>query len=290
MAKLIDGKLVSSEIRQEISQETADFIRKTGIQPHLVVIIVGNDAASMTYVRNKKKACEAVGFNSTVIELPAQTTEDQLVEVIEKLNEDDSVHGILVQLPLPKHISEEKIIQTISVEKDVDGFHPYQVGALVSGMDCLKPCTPSGVIELLKYYNIELQGRHAVIIGRSHIVGKPLIQLLLDENATVTVCHSRTQDLAQFTKSADILIVAIGRANFVKADMVKDQAVVVDVGINRLETGKLVGDVAFDEVSQKASYITPVPGGVGPMTITMLLSNTLKAAKKLQSEKEEGNV
>lgn len=283
MSKLIDGKLVSSEIRQVISQETADFTQKKGIQPHLVVIIVGNDAASMTYVRNKKKACESVGFKSTVIELPIETTEDQLVETIEKLNEDHSVHGILVQLPLPKHISEEKIIQTISVKKDVDGFHPYQIGALVSGMDCLKPCTPSGVIELLKYYNIELQGRHAVIIGRSHIVGKPLIQLLLEENATVTVCHSRTQNLSQFTKKADILIVAIGRANFVKADMVKDQAVVIDVGINRLETGRLVGDVAFEDVSQKASYITPVPGGVGPMTITMLLRNTLKAAKQLQS-------
>ena len=283
MSKLIDGKLVSSEIRQVISQETADFTQKKGIQPHLVVIIVGNDAASMTYVRNKKKACESVGFKSTVIELPIKTTEDQLVETIEKLNEDHSVHGILVQLPLPKHISEEKIIQTISVKKDVDGFHPYQIGALVSGMDCLKPCTPSGVIELLKYYNIELQGRHAVIIGRSHIVGKPLIQLLLEENATVTVCHSRTQNLSQFTKTADILIVAIGRANFVKADMVKDQAVVIDVGINRLETGRLVGDVAFEDVSQKASYITPVPGGVGPMTITMLLRNTLKAAKQLQS-------
>ena len=282
MSKLIDGKLVSSEIRQVISQETADFTQKKGIQPHLVVIIVGNDAASMTYVRNKKKACESVGFKSTVIELPIETTEDQLVETIEKLNEDHSVHGILVQLPLPKHISEEKIIQTISVKKDVDGFHPYQIGALVSGMDCLKPCTPSGVIELLKYYNIELQGRHAVIIGRSHIVGKPLIQLLLEENATVTVCHSRTQNLSQFTKTADILIVAIGRANFVKADMVKDQAVVIDVGINRLETGRLVGDVAFEDVSQKASYITPVPGGVGPMTITMLLRNTLKAAKQLQ--------
>lgn len=282
MAKLIDGKLVSSEIRLEISQETAEFIQKTGIQPHLVVIIVGNDAASMTYVKNKKKACEDVGFKSTVIELPLETTEGELLDRIQELNDDLTVHGILVQLPLPKHIDEQKVINTISVKKDVDGFHPYQVGALVSGLPCLKPCTPSGVIELLKAYNIEMTGRHAVIVGRSHIVGKPLIQLLLDENATVTVCHSRTQNLAEFTKSADILIVAIGRAHFITADMVKEGAVVVDVGINRLETGKLVGDVLYDEVFEKASYVTPVPGGVGPMTITMLLKNTLKAAKNLK--------
>lgn len=282
MTKLIDGKLVSSKIRLEISQETAEFIQKTGIQPHLVVIIVGNDAASMTYVKNKKKACEDVGFKSTVIELPEETPEVELLEQIKKLNEDLTVHGILVQLPLPKHIDEQKVIDTISVKKDVDGFHPYQVGALVSGLPCLKPCTPSGVIELLKAYNIDMAGRHAVIVGRSHIVGKPLIQLLLDENATVTVCHSRTQNLAEFTKSADILIVAIGRAHFITADMVKEGAVVIDVGINRLETGKLVGDVLYDDVFEKASYITPVPGGVGPMTITMLLKNTLKAAKNLK--------
>ena len=282
MAKLIDGKLVSSKIRLEISQETAEFIQKTGIQPHLVVIIVGNDAASMTYVKNKKKACEDVGFKSTVIELPEETPEVELLEQIKKLNEDLTVHGILVQLPLPKHIDEQKVIDTISVKKDVDGFHPYQVGALVSGLPCLKPCTPSGVIELLKAYNIDMAGRHAVIVGRSHIVGKPLIQLLLYENATVTVCHSRTQNLAEFTKSADILIVAIGRAHFITADMVKEGAVVIDVGINRLETGKLVGDVLYDDIFEKASYITPVPGGVGPMTITMLLKNTLKAAKNLK--------
>lgn len=282
MAKLIDGKLVSSKIRLEISQETAEFIQKTGIQPHLVVIIVGNDAASMTYVKNKKKACEDVGFKSTVIELPEETPEVELLEQIKKLNEDLTVHGILVQLPLPKHIDEQKVIDTISVKKDVDGFHPYQVGALVSGLPCLKPCTPSGVIELLKAYDIDMIGRHAVIVGRSHIVGKPLIQLLLDQNATVTVCHSRTQNLAEFTKSADILIVAIGRAHFITADMVKEGAVVIDVGINRLETGKLVGDVLYDDIFEKASYITPVPGGVGPMTITMLLKNTLKAAKNLK--------
>lgn len=279
MATLIDGKKVSQEIRLRLAEETKCFIEETTIQPHLVVIIVGNNPASMTYVKNKKTSCEAVGFKSTVIELPIEITEAELLTKIIELNEDSAVHGILVQLPLPSHISEEKVIQTISVEKDVDGFHPYQVGALASGMKCLKPCTPSGVIELLKAYGIEIAGRHAVIVGRSHIVGKPLMQLLLDENATVTVCHSKTTDLAQFTKTADILVVAIGRANFIKANMVKDGAVVIDVGINRLDNGKLVGDVSFDEVSDKVSYITPVPGGVGPMTITMLLRNTLKAAK-----------
>lgn len=282
MAKLIDGKLVSLEIRQVISQETADFIKKTGIQPHLVVVIVGNNPASMMYVRNKKRSCEAVGFKSTVIELAEDVSEAALLRQIEDLNQDDSVHGILVQLPLPKHINEDQIIAAIDVRKDVDGFHPYQVGCLVAGLDCLKPCTPAGIIELLKAYDIEMAGRHAVIMGRSHIVGKPMIQLLLDENATVTVCHSRTQNLKTLTQTADILVVAIGKAEFVKADFIKEGAVVIDVGINRLENGKLVGDVDFDSVSQKASYITPVPGGVGPMTITMLLYNTLKAAKRFR--------
>ena len=282
MAKLIDGKLVSLEIRQVISQETADFIKKTGIQPHLVVVIVGNNPASMMYVRNKKRSCEAVGFKSTVIELAEDVSEAALLRQIEDLNQDDSVHGILVQLPLPKHINEYQIIAAIDWRKDVDRFHPYQVGCLVAGLDCLKPCTPAGIIELLKAYDIEMAGRHAVIMGRSHIVGKPMIQLLLDENATVTVCHSRTQNLKTLTQTADILVVAIGKAEFVKADFIKEGAVVIDVGINRLENGKLVGDVDFDSVSQKASYITPVPGGVGPMTITMLLYNTLKAAKRFR--------
>lgn len=281
MSVLLDGKMLAERLRKEISQETVEFIEKTGIQPHLVVVIVGSNPASMTYVRNKKKSCEAVGFKSTIIELPESTTEELLLSKIEELNEDRSVHGILVQLPLPHHISEEKVIQSISIEKDVDGFHPYQVGALVSGMNCLKPCTPAGVIELLKEYQIEMEGRHAVIVGRSHIVGKPLIQLLLDENATVTVCHSRTENLEFFTKRADILIVAIGRPCFITTDMVKEGAVVVDVGINRLESGKLVGDVDFEAVAPKVDYITPVPGGVGPMTITMLLWNTLKATKAL---------
>lgn len=279
MATIIDGKKVSEDLREDLKVQTEKFVEETGIQPHLVVLIVGNNPASMTYVRNKKRSCEAVGFKSTVIELADTITEADLLAQIDVLNQDDSVHGILVQLPLPKHINEDHIISAIDVKKDVDGFHPYQVGCLASGLDSLKPCTPAGVIELLKAYDIEIEGRHAVIIGRSHIVGKPLVQLLLEENATVTVCHSRTQNLSMLTQMADILIVAIGRPHFVTADMVKEGAVVVDVGINRLETGKLVGDVDFDTVEPKASYITPVPGGVGPMTITMLLFNTLKAAK-----------
>ncbi|CUM85170.1 MULTISPECIES: bifunctional methylenetetrahydrofolate dehydrogenase/methenyltetrahydrofolate cyclohydrolase FolD [Turicibacter] len=279
MATIIDGKKVSEDLREDLKVQTEKFVEETGIQPHLVVVIVGNNPASMTYVRNKKRSCEAVGFKSTVIELADTITEADLLAQIDVLNQDDSVHGILVQLPLPKHINEDHIISAIDVKKDVDGFHPYQVGCLASGLDSLKPCTPAGVIELLKAYDIEIEGRHAVIIGRSHIVGKPLVQLLLEENATVTVCHSRTQNLSMLTQMADILIVAIGRPHFVTADMVKEGAVVVDVGINRLETGKLVGDVDFDTVEPKASYITPVPGGVGPMTITMLLFNTLKAAK-----------
>ena len=279
MATIIDGKKVSEDLREDLKVQTEKFVEETGIQPHLVVVIVGNNPASMTYVRNKKRSCEAVGFKSTVIELADTITEADLLAQIDVLNQDDSVHGILVQLPLPKHINEDHIISAIDVKKDVDGFHPYQVGCLASGLDSLKPCTPAGVIELLKAYDIEIEGRHAVIIGRSHIVGKPLVQLLLEENATVTVCHSRTQNLSMLTQMADILIVAIGRPHFVTADMGKEGAVVVDVGINRLETGKLVGDVDFDTVEPKASYITPVPGGVGPMTITMLLFNTLKAAK-----------
>jgi len=280
MEKLIDGKLISDKLRSKIAQETAAFIEETKIIPHLTVVIVGQDPASKTYVRNKQKACAAVGMKSTIVELEANITEVELLDRIKTLNEDHEVHGILVQLPLPQHINEDAVIAAIEVKKDVDGFHPYQVGCLVAGIDTLKPCTPSGVIELLKAYKIEMTGKHAVIVGRSHIVGKPLIQLLLDENATVTVCHSKTQDLAKLTQMADILLVAIGRPYFITVDMVKEGAVVIDVGINRLNTGKLAGDVDFDAVSKKASYITPVPGGVGPMTITMLLRNTLEAARR----------
>ena len=280
MFKLIDGKSISTEKRENISWETAEFIKETSVIPHLAVVIIGNDPASKTYVRNKKKACTDVGFKSSVIELEETVTEEQLVAVIDKLNEDKEVHGILVQLPLPNHIDENHIIASIDKSKDVDGFHPYQVGCLVSGLETLKPCTPSGVIELLKAYEIEMAGKHAVIVGRSHIVGKPLIQLLLNEDATVTVCHSKTKNLKELTQMADILLVAIGKPQFITEEMVKEGATVIDIGINRLATGKLVGDVDFDAVSKKVSHITPVPGGVGPMTITMLLHNTLEAAKK----------
>ena len=280
--KLIDGKAVAARIKEEIAAEVESIKATGGKVPHLAAVLVGHDGGSETYVANKVKACEQVGFKSSLIRYEDDVTEDELLACVDKLNNDDDIDGFIVQLPLPSHISETKVTEAIDYRKDVDGFHPYQVGALVSGLPCLKPCTPSGVIELLKAYNIDMAGRHAVIVGRSHIVGKPLIQLLLDQNATVTVCHSRTQNLAEFTKSADILIVAIGRAHFITADMVKEGAVVIDVGINRLETGKLVGDVLYDDIFEKASYITPVPGGVGPMTITMLLKNTLKAAKNLK--------
>ena len=279
MSNLIDGKLVSEKLRDALTKETAAFIKQTQVIPHLVVIIVGQDPASMTYVRNKKKACEAIGFKSTIIELEQTVTEAQLLEVIEALNQDEHVHGILVQLPLPKHINEDHVVAAIDVLKDVDGFHPYQIGCLAAGIEGLTPCTPTGVMQLLKAYDVDITGKHAVILGRSNIVGKPLIQLLLQEDATVTICHSKTQNLAEITRQADILIAAIGQAHFVTATMIKTGAVIVDVGINRLESGKLVGDVDFDNVAAKARYITPVPGGVGPMTITMLLKNTLKAAK-----------
>lgn len=276
MTNIMDGKLVSQKIREQIKSET----EKLSIQPHLVVVIVGDDAASKTYVRNKKKSCESVGFQSTIIELAEATTESELLDVIEKLNQDKGVHGILVQLPLPKHIREEQVIKAIAVEKDVDGFHPYQVGSLVSGLDGFKPCTPAGVIEILKHYEVPIAGSHAVIVGRSHIVGKPLVQLLLEEDATVTIAHSKTKNLSEITLLADIVIVAVGKPGILTSEMVREGAVVVDVGINRLPSGKLVGDVDFDSVQEKASYITPVPGGVGPMTITMLLANTLKSARK----------
>jgi len=277
MSQIMDGKLVSQKIREQIKTE----VESLGIQPHLVVVIVGTDPASMTYVRNKKKACESVGFQSTIIELAEATTEEELLDLIQKLNEDAGVHGILVQLPLPQHIRENRVIETIAVEKDVDGFHPYQVGSLVAGLDGFKPCTPAGVIEILKHYEVPMAGAHAVIVGRSHIVGKPLVQLLLDEDATVTVTHSRTKNLADITKLADIVIVAVGKPQLLTSEMIREGAVVVDVGINRLASGKLVGDVDFESVREKASYITPVPGGVGPMTITMLLANTLKSAKNV---------
>ena len=280
MAEIIDGKLVSATTRKNITEEVKKFINETGKTPGLAVILVGNNPASAVYVRNKHKACLEVGINSYEITLPEETTEEALLNKIEDLNKDENVNGILVQLPLPKHISEDKIINAINPSKDVDAFHPQNVGKIVSGKYDFIPCTPAGIMELLHFYNVDISGKECVVIGRSNIVGKPMALLLLAENGTVTVCHSKTKDLKEVTKRADIIVVAIGKANFVGADMVKPGAVVIDVGINRKEDGKLCGDVDFAAVEPLASKITPVPGGVGPMTITMLLKNTLTAAKK----------
>ena len=272
---LIDGKKISDNIRQELTEEVKKLQKEVG----LAVLIVGEDPASKVYVRNKEKACEQIGIKSYRYAFPAETTEEELKETITKLNRDPAVSGILVQLPLPKHLNERKILGFIAPEKDVDGFSPYQIGKLLLGEDCLVSCTPQGILRLLKAYDISIAGKHAVVVGRSNIVGKPVSLLMLKENATVTICHSRTKDLAEVTKQADILIVAIGKANFITADMVKEGAVVIDVGINRTPDNKLCGDVDFENVAKKCSYITPVPGGVGPMTVTCLMCNTLKAAQ-----------
>ena len=280
MANIINGKEISAQIRAEISQKVKEYNAKTGKLPGLAVVIVGENPASQVYVRNKKKACEQVGFNSWVYEMPENTTQEELNALVDKLNNDENVHGILVQLPLPKHLNEEEIILRIKPEKDVDAFHPYNVGRITIGNPKFLPCTPAGIMELLHRSNIEISGKECVVIGRSNIVGKPMALLLLSENGTVTVCHSKTRDLKEVCRRADILVVAIGKADFVTADMVKEGAVVIDVGMNRNAEGKLTGDVDFESVSQVASYITPVPGGVGPMTITMLLQNTLRAAEE----------
>ncbi len=280
MAIRIDGKAISAQIRQEIKEETAAFIKEKGYAPGLAVVIVGEDPASQVYVRNKKKGCEEVGFYSEVHELPEKTTQEELNALVDRLNADEKIHGILVQLPLPKHLDETEVLLRISPEKDVDAFHPYNVGKIMIGDYDFLPCTPAGVMALLERSGIDPTGKKCVVIGRSNIVGKPMSMLLLHANGTVTVCHSKTRDLAAVTREADILVVAIGRADFVGADMVKEGAVVIDVGMNRRADGKLTGDVNFQEVEPLASYITPVPGGVGPMTITMLLQNTLTAAKK----------
>lgn len=278
MAKIIDGKLISQQIREEIAQKVVDFNKKTGKLPGLAVIIVGEDSASQVYVRNKKKACEQVGFYSRVYELPEATTQEELNALVEELNTDEKIHGILVQLPLPKHLNEEEVLLKINPEKDVDAFHPYNVGRITIGDPKFLPCTPAGVMQLLYRSGIEISGKDCVVVGRSNIVGKPMALLLLADNGTVTVCHSRTKDLKEVCRRADILVAAIGKADFFTADMVKEGAVVIDVGMNRREDGKLTGDVDFASVEPVASYITPVPGGVGPMTITMLLQNTLTAA------------
>lgn len=277
MANLIDGKQISKEIKDELKELVAKK-KEEGMVATLAVIQVGNDPASSVYVGNKKKACEYIGIRSLAYELPEETTQDELVELIDKLNKDDSVHGILVQLPLPKHMCEDDIIKTIAPEKDVDGFHPQSVGALSIGQKGFVSCTPAGVIQLLKRSGIEIEGKECVVLGRSNIVGKPMALLLLRENGTVTICHSKTKDLKEVTKRADILIVAVGRPKMVTADYVKEGAVVIDVGIHRMENQKLCGDVDFDSVEPIASYITPVPGGVGPMTIAMLMNNCVEAA------------
>ncbi len=276
---LLDGKRVAGEVRARIQTNARELTEQTGIVPGLAVILVGDDPASATYVKNKEKACAEVGFYSEVYRLAAGTTQDALLQLIDRLNADDKIHGILVQLPLPKQIDETCVIQKIAPEKDVDAFGFASVGKIMIGSFDFLPCTPAGVMELLSAYSIDPCGKHAVVIGRSNIVGKPQAMLLMHQNATVTICHSRTRDLAHYTQDADILVVAVGKAGFLTADMVKDGAVVIDVGMNRNAEGKLCGDVDFAAVAPKCSYITPVPGGVGPMTITMLLQNTLTAAR-----------
>ncbi|EAD1455814.1 bifunctional methylenetetrahydrofolate dehydrogenase/methenyltetrahydrofolate cyclohydrolase FolD [Listeria monocytogenes] len=280
MGEIIDGKKLAKEIQEKVTREVAE-LAKEGKKPGLAVVLVGDNQASRTYVRNKQKRTEEAGMKSVLIELPENVTEEKLLSVVEELNEDKTIHGILVQLPLPEHISEEKVIDTISYDKDVDGFHPVNVGNLFIGKDSFVPCTPAGIIELIKSTGTQIEGKRAVVIGRSNIVGKPVAQLLLNENATVTIAHSRTKDLPQVAKEADILVVATGLAKFVKKDYIKPGAIVIDVGMDRDENNKLCGDVDFDDVVEEAGFITPVPGGVGPMTITMLLANTLKAAKRI---------
>lgn len=278
MAKIIDGKQISLDIKNELKEKVAKY-KEQGIEITLAVVKVGNDSASAVYVRNKEKACEYVGINSKTLALPEETTEEELLNIVKKLNEDKNVNGILVQLPLPKHIDESKVLLTIDSTKDVDGFHPVNVGKMVIGEDTFLPCTPAGIIEMIKRTDIDIEGKECVVIGRSNIVGKPMAMLMLKENATVTIAHSRTKDLKEVTKRADIIVAAIGKAKFVTADYVKEGAVVIDVGMDRDENGKLCGDVDFESVSKVASAITPVPGGVGPMTVTMLLVNCLRSVE-----------
>ena len=281
MAIVISGKELATLRRNKMKEEVIEFGKKYPRLPHLVVILVGEDPGSVSYVTGKGKACVEIGIQNTTIKKPVTITEEELLNLIDELNNDDTVDGILVQLPLPKHINSDLVIKKIAPEKDVDGFHPINVASLYLKQDGIVSCTPNGIIEVLDYANIQIEGRHAVVIGRSNIVGMPVSKLLLDRNATVTICHSRTANLAEITKTADILIAAVGKAKFVKADMVRDGAVVIDVGVNRdLTTNKLCGDVDFNDVEPKASYITKVPGGIGPMTITCLMENTLECYLK----------
>ena len=281
---ILDGKKLSQKIRAEVKKEVEE-LKKEGIVPGLAVILVGDDPASRVYVKMKKDACHDVGIYSVVHEFPETITEKELLSTIDMINENPNIHGLLIQLPLPKHIDTTKILERVSPDKDVDGFHPYNMGRLVEGLDTFAPCTPLGVMEFFKEYNIDLYGKDACVVGASNIVGKPMWALLVNEMATVDICHIATKDLKEHTKRADIVIVGVGKPNLITADMVKDGVIVIDIGINRLPDGKLVGDVDFENVSKKASYITPVPGGVGPMTISMLLKNTLKAAKKFKETK-----
>ncbi|MBO4494052.1 MAG: bifunctional methylenetetrahydrofolate dehydrogenase/methenyltetrahydrofolate cyclohydrolase FolD [Ruminococcus sp.] len=280
MAQIIDGKAVSAAVKQEVADEASKLREEMGLKVGLAVVIVGNNPASRVYVNNKKKACEAVGFQSYEYALEESTTQEQLLDLVNVLNRDTRVNGILVQLPLPKHIDEKAIINAISPEKDVDAFHPINVGKIMIGDYSFLPCTPAGVMRLIESTGTDITGKQCVVIGRSNIVGKPQAMLLLQKNGTVTICHSKTKNLKEVCLGADILVVAIGRANFVTGDMIKEGAVVIDVGMNRLDNGKLCGDVEFESAEKKASFITPVPGGVGPMTIAMLMKNTLTAAKQ----------
>ena len=284
MATIIDGKILAKKIRQELKQECYE-LKNNGINPKLAVIMVGDDPASKVYVRNKSRACEEVGIEYEEFILKDETTQEKLIELIKKLNNDKTTNGILLQSPIPKHLNINEAFKAITYMKDVDGFTPSSVGKLCIGEDTFISCTPYGVMKMFEEYNIDLTGKDVVILGRSNIVGKPLIQCCLQKNATVTVCHSKTKNLAEHTKRADVVISAIGQSKFVKEDMVKDGAVIIDVGINRGEDGKLTGDVDFENVEKKASYITPVPGGVGPMTIAMLMNNVIKATKEQNKEK-----
>lgn len=278
---IIDGKALAAKLQTALADKVAEMKEKTGLVPGLVVILVGEDPASQVYVRNKERSALAAGFKSDVVRLPESISENELLDLIDKYNQDENWHGILVQLPLPVHIDEEKVLLAIDPDKDVDGFHPTNMGKLWSGHAVMIPSTPAGIMEMFKEYQIDLEGKSALVIGRSNIVGKPMAQLLLDANATVTIAHSRTKNLPDLARQADILVVAIGRGHFVTKEFVKPGAVVIDVGMNRDENGKLIGDVKYDEVAELASHITPVPGGVGPMTITMLMEQTFEAFKAL---------
>lgn len=279
-ARLIDGKALAQQVRDRLAKDSAELLAKNGIKPGLATILVGDDPASHVYVRNKQKACEMAGIHVDDHKLPASTTQAELLALIEKKNVDPQIHGILVQLPLPKHIDSKVILEAVSPSKDADGFHPYNFGRLVEGHPVFEACTPKGVIKMIESAGVTIEGKRAVVLGRSNIVGKPLALMLLQRNATVTICHSKTKDLPAVCREAEVLLVAIGKAKFVTADMVRDGAVVIDVGTNKTAEGKLCGDVDFEAVSKKAGWISPVPGGVGPMTIAMLLENTVESAKR----------